>query len=165
MGLIPRGLAGRQGAQFPQPLLRIGPESQAVDGEDGVQWLAEAWQPLRRGAREVDAPSPYRGGVAPGCLPHHDLGVVDAVDLPAGGAPGQFGDGDAGPEADFQHPVGGPHLQQAHRPAIAFAVGAAVREEPAFEVPDDAPRAAGLADQRTDDPLLEIRTSPRHDRQ
>jgi hypothetical protein len=66
-----------------------------LDGEDGIERFAEAWQLVHSGVSEVNAVSADGGGVAAAGLVDHDLGVVGAIHLPSGGTAGELGDGDA----------------------------------------------------------------------
>jgi hypothetical protein len=101
-----------QAPQVVEPSRRIGPEPHGVDGEDGIERFVEAWQPVHGSVDEFDTLGADGGVVAPARLVDHDLRVVDAVDVASGGAVGELGDGEAGAEADLEHPVLGLHLEQ-----------------------------------------------------
>ena len=74
----------------------VGPEPDAVDGEDGVEWSVEARQLVHRCPNQLDALLADGGGIALGRLVEHQVGVVDAVDPPFGDVAGEFGDGETG---------------------------------------------------------------------
>jgi hypothetical protein len=107
---------------------------------------------------ELNAVGTNGGVVAPAGLPDHHLGAVDAVHLPPGGTAGELGDGDAGAEADLEHPVRGLHVQQRHRPPVALPVGAAMSHDPTGHPPGDASGVTELPHQPADHTPLETRT-------
>ena len=74
-------------AQVGEPLGRRGPEPEGVDGEDGVEGAVESGRKLiGRGIDQGDPARPDGGGVAPGRLPEHHAGMVDAVHVTCAGA-------------------------------------------------------------------------------
>jgi hypothetical protein len=94
-------------------------------------------------------PQPALGespAVAPGRHTHHQLGVVDAVDGAIGHAGDQRLDGDAGAEADLQHPVGGANGELVDGPAVALHVGAPGRHDPADGAAEQTGRTMELTD-------------------
>jgi hypothetical protein len=95
------------------------------------------------------------GGVAAGRLVEHHLGVVDAVHVSlVADSAGQLGDRQAGTKADLKDPVGGLYLEQPDHPAVALAVGRAIRHHPAGNPPGRAPGMTELADDGRDHRLL-----------
>ncbi len=57
-----------------------GPEPEGVDGEDGVEGVVESGRKLiGRGVDQGDPAGPDGGSVAPGRLPEHHAGMVDAI--------------------------------------------------------------------------------------
>jgi hypothetical protein len=117
--------------------------TQGVDGQDGVEGAIEGGRQLiDRGPVQADPSGGDGGGVAAGGLVEHHLGVVDAVHVAlVADAAAQLGDRQARTKADLQDPVGGLHLQQRDHPAVALAVGRAVRHHPAG---NPAGRAVGV---------------------
>ena len=96
-------------------------------------------QPIDRRVDQGDPTGPDRRGVALGRLPQHDRRMVDAVDVTGAGTV-EFGDCDAGSEADLKDAVGRAHVEQRDRPAAALPVGRAVRHHtrsPARPRPED----------------------------
>ena len=133
-------------AQLGEPFGRRGPEPEGVDGEDGVEGAVDSGRKLiGRCIDQGDPPGPDGGGVAPGRLPEHHAGMVDAVHVTRAGAD-QFRDRHAGAEADLKDLVGGPHIEQRDHPAVALPVGRAVGEHPAGHAPGRAPGMMALAD-------------------
>jgi hypothetical protein len=62
----------------------------------------------------------------------------------------ELGDREAGTEADLEDPVGGLHVEQRDHPAVAPAVGGAMRHDPAGDTPGHAPGVTELADDGRD---------------
>jgi DNA-binding transcriptional MerR regulator len=142
--------AGRQPpTQLGEPFGRRGPEPEGVDGEDGVEGAIESGRKLiDRSPHQGDPPGPDGGGVAPGRLPEHHAGMVDAVHVTRAGAD-QFRDRQSGAEADLEDLVGGLHTEQRDHPAVALPVGRAVGKHPAGHGPGRSPGMMGLADDVT----------------
>ena len=133
-------------AQFGEPFGRRGPEPEGVDGEDSVEGAVESGRKLiGRCIDQGDPAGPDGGSVAPGRLPEHHAGMVDAIHVTCAGAD-QFRDREAGAEADLKDTVGGLHTEQRDHPAVALPVGRAVGKHPAGHAPGRAPRMMALAD-------------------
>jgi hypothetical protein len=67
-------------AQLGEPFGRRGPEPEGVDGEDGVEGAVEGGRKLIDGGPDQGDPAgPDGSGVAPGRLPEHHFGMVDAL--------------------------------------------------------------------------------------
>jgi DNA-binding transcriptional MerR regulator len=130
--------------QLGEPFDRLGPEPEGVDGEDRVEGTVEG-NPVNRRVDQCDLPRPDGGRVAPGRLPEHHAGMVDAVHV-ARARPDQFGDREARTETDLQDPVGGLDPEQRDRPAVALPVGRAVGEHPAGHAPGGAAGMVALPD-------------------
>src|SRR5262249_16569677 len=98
-----------------------------------------------------------RGGVAPGCLSEHHVGSIDAADVPGGAnSATKLRDADARTETDLEDAVGGPHIEQGSDPAVALAVGGAIRHHPAGHVPGRALGVPELPDDGRDDGALHV---------
>jgi hypothetical protein len=99
-------------AQLGEPLAGGRPEPEGVDGQDRVEGAVEGgWKLVGRSPDQRDPAGPDGGGVAPGRLPEHDTGVIDAVHV-TGAGPGQCGDRHAGAEAELKDLVGGQDIEQ-----------------------------------------------------
>jgi hypothetical protein len=106
---------------------------------------------IDRGPAQADPSGPNGSGVAPGRLAEHHVGVVDAVHVSCvADSAAQLGDGEAGTEADLENPVGGLHIEQRDHPAVALAVGGAVRHHPAGNPPGRAPGVTELGNNGRD---------------
>jgi DNA-binding transcriptional MerR regulator len=132
-------------AQLGEPFGTRGPEPEGVDSENSVEGTVESDRKLLdRCIDQGDPAGSDGGGVAPGRLPEHHAGMVDAVHATCAGAD-QFRDRDAGAETNLKDTVGGLHTEQRDHPAVALPVGRAMGKHPASHASGRAPGMMALA--------------------
>jgi hypothetical protein len=88
------------------------PELSDIDGEDEVKRVGVVWQVRGASLAQFDASLADGCGVAGGCLPEHEVGMINARDETAGEARGDAANVYTGTESNLQDMMIGPQIKE-----------------------------------------------------